>query len=313
MGVQLKTGWPAQTGDAMDTRWLQDFLTLAEVGNFTHAAQLRYSSQAAFSRRIQSLEDWLGAKLVDRSRYPLHLTAAGEDFQRKAEKILAQLEGARVGKVPFEEQQNVRIALPYTLAVAWLPSWWKTWCGDQRWTCQTRVGSVLETTASFAAGAADILINYYQPAQRLPLDAAMYEKTVLLSETLRPYCAEKLLKKRLFTFPGTRTRPVPYFHYSPEVYFHPLLKGILENAGDEFCGTLLGESEMSEVLANFAAEGLGVVWLSDSSLLHRPAHKLVNLDKTGAWSVDVEVVAFMAKDNPGSHIRKIWRRMQGGY
>ncbi|MGL4976364.1 MAG: LysR family transcriptional regulator, partial [Bosea sp. (in: a-proteobacteria)] len=40
----------------MDIRWLQDFLTVAETGNFTRAAERRNASQAAFSRRIQSLE-----------------------------------------------------------------------------------------------------------------------------------------------------------------------------------------------------------------------------------------------------------------
>lgn len=52
----------------MDTRWFQDFVTLAEVRNFTRAAEIRNVSQAAFSRRIQALEHSVGAKLIDRSR-----------------------------------------------------------------------------------------------------------------------------------------------------------------------------------------------------------------------------------------------------
>ena len=54
----------------MDTRWFQDFVTLAEVQNFTRAADMRNVSQAAFSRRIQALEQWLGAKLIDRAAFP---------------------------------------------------------------------------------------------------------------------------------------------------------------------------------------------------------------------------------------------------
>jgi len=44
----------------MDTRWFQDFVTLAEVRNFTRAAEIRNVSQAAFSRRVQALEHWVG-------------------------------------------------------------------------------------------------------------------------------------------------------------------------------------------------------------------------------------------------------------
>ncbi|MGH8818064.1 MAG: LysR family transcriptional regulator, partial [Achromobacter pestifer] len=58
----------------MDTRWLQDFITLSEVRNFTRAAEARNLSQAAFSRRIQSLENWVGARLIDRSAFPTQLT-----------------------------------------------------------------------------------------------------------------------------------------------------------------------------------------------------------------------------------------------
>ena len=69
-----------EQGNTMDTRWLQDFVTLSEVRNFTRAAELRNLSQAAFSRRIQSLEQWLGARLIDRNAYPTQLTDAGERF-----------------------------------------------------------------------------------------------------------------------------------------------------------------------------------------------------------------------------------------
>jgi len=296
----------------MDTRWLQDFLTLVEVRSFTRAAELRHCSQAAFSRRIQNLENWLGTELVDRSRYPLYLTQAGDDLLVNADRLLAQLEGLRVRPVRFEAQRNVRIALPYALASQWLPTWWKMWCGaDRHWTCQALVGSVLETTADFAAGAADILINYYQPTQRIALDAADYEKAVLLSDVVRPYCSRQLLDRKGFALPGTKAKPVPYFHYSANAYFHRLVEAILENAADEFCGTLLGESDMSEVLAGFVTSGLGVAWIPDSSLMRKSTHDLVNLDQTGRWSVGVDVVAFVARSNASGHIGEIWRRMQG--
>lgn len=297
----------------MDTRWLQDFLTLAEVGNFTRAAQLCHSSQAAFSRRIQSLENWLGTKLIDRSRYPLYLTPEGEIFRRKAEGILSQVEEARAIAPPSCEQQLVRIALPYTLAVSRLPAWWRAWCNDPRWVCQARTGNVLDTTESFAAGAADILISYYQPAQRLPLEIAGYDRVILSSEVVAPYGTEKLLGRRGFVFPGTEARPVPYFHYTREAYFHRLVEDILRNARVTFHGKMLGESGMSEVLMSFATEDLGVAWLADSCVRYEPLHRLVNLDNTGIWSLKVDIIAFVAKlDAPESHIGKLWRRIKAG-
>ena len=50
----------------METRWLEDFVSLAETRSFSRSAQLRHVTQSAFSRRIQSLETWAGTDLVDR-------------------------------------------------------------------------------------------------------------------------------------------------------------------------------------------------------------------------------------------------------
>ena len=42
----------------METKWLEDFVSLAETRSFSRSAQLRHVTQPAFSRRIQSLEAW---------------------------------------------------------------------------------------------------------------------------------------------------------------------------------------------------------------------------------------------------------------
>ena len=54
----------------METKWLEDFVSLAETRSFSRSAQLRHVTQPAFSRRIQSLEAWAGSDLVDRSSTP---------------------------------------------------------------------------------------------------------------------------------------------------------------------------------------------------------------------------------------------------
>ena len=58
----------------MDTKWLEDFVSLAQTRSFSRSAQLRHVTQPAFSRRIQALEAWAGVDLVDRSIYPTRLT-----------------------------------------------------------------------------------------------------------------------------------------------------------------------------------------------------------------------------------------------
>jgi DNA-binding transcriptional LysR family regulator len=49
--------------------WLDDFLTLAAIGNFSRAADERHMTQLAFSRRIMALEEWLGVDLLTAVRF----------------------------------------------------------------------------------------------------------------------------------------------------------------------------------------------------------------------------------------------------
>ena len=51
---------------------------------------------AAFSRRIKSLEAWLGFDLIDRSVYPTQLTPQGERFREHAGELLRQMLDSRL-------------------------------------------------------------------------------------------------------------------------------------------------------------------------------------------------------------------------
>ncbi|SFV11098.1 LysR family transcriptional regulator [Pseudoduganella namucuonensis] len=81
----------------MDTKWVEDFICLADTRSFSRSASARHSSQSAFSRRIQSLETWLGTELVDRSSMPPTLTPAGRHFHGIAINLVKQLNQFRNG------------------------------------------------------------------------------------------------------------------------------------------------------------------------------------------------------------------------
>ncbi len=102
----------------IDTKWLADFLSLAELQNFSRAAQARHITQPAFGRHIRALEAEVGKALVDRSTNPVSLTAEGQQFRSVARAILNQLnEGVAAIQQREKTFDNpVRIAAPHSLA-----------------------------------------------------------------------------------------------------------------------------------------------------------------------------------------------------
>ena len=109
----------------METKWLEDFISLVETNNFSRSAALRHVTQPAFSRRIQSLENWLGTDLVDRTSYPTSLTPAGVVFYEQALEMLAQINGARdmLRSKRAAAQTSIDLAVPHTLSLTFVPKW----------------------------------------------------------------------------------------------------------------------------------------------------------------------------------------------
>ncbi|MGQ0810645.1 MAG: LysR substrate-binding domain-containing protein [Nitrospiraceae bacterium] len=76
----------------MEMRQLRYFLAIAELQNFTRAAESVHVSQPSLSVQIKALEDELGMRLFDRLGRKVVLTQAGELFREHAERAIRELE-----------------------------------------------------------------------------------------------------------------------------------------------------------------------------------------------------------------------------
>ena len=97
----------------MDLYHLRTFVTVAEEGHLTRAADRLHTSPPAISSHIKALEEELGVTLFERTPKGMTLTAAGELLRRQAEHTLAAasefvLQAKRLNKEVIGE---VRIAL----------------------------------------------------------------------------------------------------------------------------------------------------------------------------------------------------------
>lgn len=75
----------------LETKWLEDFVALANTRSFSASARQRHVTQPAFSRRIRALEQAIGVTLVDRSTTPVGLTSEGQLFLVTARNLVEQL------------------------------------------------------------------------------------------------------------------------------------------------------------------------------------------------------------------------------
>ncbi|MCC9599240.1 LysR family transcriptional regulator [Stieleria sp. JC731] len=109
----------------MEIDQLRYFLKLAEIGNFTRAAEDLLISQPALSRSIQKLEDELGVPLVVRKSKSLDLTDAGILMKSRAEQIMAIIDDTKARITDDGKSGRIRLGVIPTIAPYFLPPFLK--------------------------------------------------------------------------------------------------------------------------------------------------------------------------------------------
>lgn len=108
----------------MELRQLRYLCAVAREGHFTRAAESLFLTQSALSQQIQSLEAEVGTPLLDRSKRGARLTAAGEVLVFHAQRMLRELELARVALDDLQGLQrgDLTIGVVQTVNAYMLPA-----------------------------------------------------------------------------------------------------------------------------------------------------------------------------------------------
>lgn len=253
----------------METKWLEDFVSLVETRSFSRSAQLRHVTQPAFSRRIQSLEAWAGTDLVDRSSYPMRLTPAGETLYPQALEMLQALQGTRAMLRTHASAglDVIEFAIPHTLAFTFFPAWvseLREGFGPLK--SRLMALNVHDAVLRLIEGNCDLLIAYHHASQPLALDAEHYEVTSLGQEVLAPYSAPDEAGLPRFPLPGMREHALPYLGYASGAYLGQMVDQLLKKASVPTYLDRVYETDMSEGLKVMALQAHGMAFLPQSAV-----------------------------------------------
>jgi DNA-binding transcriptional LysR family regulator len=285
----------------MDTKWLEDFISLAQTQSFSRSAQARNVTQPAFSRRIQSLESWLSVELIDRSAYPTRLTPAGEVFYEQALQMLEQLRHARAmagARLP-DAAGILRLAVPHLLALTAVPAW-LSFLREQKnhsllsnLRARLTAHNVHDAVSQFVEGGSDLLICYFHSKEPIELDPTRYEWKLIGTERFAAYSALDKRGKPKYKISHALDKPTPLLAYSANAYFARMLDAVLTQGPPVALSTTF-ETDMAESLKYMAIEGHGVAWLPESTTTEAvKQERLVKLP--GVYELTMEIRLFREK------------------
>ncbi|WP_316852684.1 LysR family transcriptional regulator [Ralstonia holmesii] len=217
-------------------KWIEDLLVLAETKRFSRAAELRRITQSALSRRIRTLEEWVGVELVDRGTYPVELTLAGLSFSDQAREAIDILREQRTVLRAGRRMPgcSIQLVAGHTLSTSFLPRWLKQF--QQRhayispFNAQVVATNVHDAVISLAEGQCDLMVCYEHPSVPIMLDKGKFISLSLGRERFLPISAPTSLGKPEFALPGNPTHPIPHLAYTAETFLGKVADAVLNQA-----------------------------------------------------------------------------------
>ena len=251
----------------MDLNWLQDFVCLGRTLNFTRAAEERNITQSAFSRRIKSLEVWLGVPLIKRSSYPVQLSEAGVQFLPVAMDTVANLTDIRQSIRADERGTTAfqRFAVLHTISVNFLSGRIAEF-ENQLPSLRVRVFSDnLRTCCQYLSdGTCDFLL-YYRHKEVTPVfDESQFARKDIGTDQLIPVAEAGAARSGKWDLSNAGTDEMPYLGYDPSSFLGTVVDQTIGNRKPKLA--LRYMDALTEAIKRRALAGSGIAWLPESSV-----------------------------------------------
>jgi DNA-binding transcriptional LysR family regulator len=247
----------------VELRLWRQFTAVAEELHFGRAAQRLNMTQPPLTQAIANIERQLGARLFDRTKRSVQLTATGQALLPQARELLARAQAlpAHARAAAHGELGRLRLAFVSTVGFGLLPQWVRAFrtlhpqvefelieaTGD----VQLRLLERGEVDAGFmlhSPGFAPAGLDHL-PIVREPLVVALADQHPLATSRTLPLKA--VLQEPLVMFPR---RIVPSLHDA--------IFGMYHASGRE--PRIAQEAIQMQTIVNLVSAGLGLAWVPDS-------------------------------------------------
>jgi len=294
--------------------WLEDFLAVVDQGGFSRAAEARHITQSALSRRIQALEEWVGAPLFNRTTHKVLLSPAGVAFRLTAEEILRRLEGGRLEAL---EQANavseqLQFASTNALALTFFPTWLRKVEASLPFVPGVNLSAnhMEACERMMLQGRAQFLLGHHHPAVETLLTPKQFLSHRVGDDVLIPVTAPAQVGAPvagpLFALPGSEAEPIPYLPYRTESGMGRIVAAVRGNSPHKAWLRPTFSSHVAKLLVTMALDGRGMAWLPESLIYDNLAEGSLVRAGGGAWDIPIEIHVFRSKARLSQAAELFW-------
>jgi DNA-binding transcriptional LysR family regulator len=302
--------WPQNR--RMELKWLEDFLSLARTKSFSRSAEERHVTQSAFSRRIQSLEQWLGAPLIDRATFPSRLTREGEAFRDTAEQFVRELMRAReqARTTRRRAENTIVFSATHSIALSFFPDWLARMAREVGpIDAQMVADNMHNCVQNLTEGVCDFLICFSHADFPLLIDADRFPSRHLADDRLIPVSAPGDDGRERYALPGTAKQPLPYLGYSSDSFFGRTVDELLARPERHCHFVRRYQDALAGALAAMARAGHGVAWVPASLAADDLASGRLRRAGAGEWDIPFGISIYRSQERSRPRVDALWVRL----
>lgn len=303
----------------LETKWLEDFVTLASTRSFSASARQRHVTQPAFSRRIRTLEQVIGVTLVDRSTTPVGLTSEGQLFLVTARNLVEQLnESLSHLRGLSIANEALDIVAAHSLALSFFPPWIsRLQKGLGELPTRLQAMNVGDAIHILREGKCDLMLAYHDQYATMQLDSEVFPSFSIGQVRMIPVSIPDKNQQPLHGFGDDGVSDdgfgsdssIPYLAYTQGAFLGRSVRLLLKNDPLRMRLRTVYETAMAEGLKGMAMQGLGVAWIPDFCIREELARGDLVRAGSQAWDIALEIRLYRCSlvHKPGAE--KLWRQM----
>lgn len=251
----------------MRLEWLEDVVAILESGSLSQAASRRYLTQPAFSRRVRSIEDYLGVELIDRSCKPARPAATLLEQEKRLRGVAQDLKTLVLDLRKSERHASGQVVIgsQHAITTSVLPGLIAGLFGDLGVTFRLRSANRSECTGMLITKEADLILTYRSCGELAQPAEEYIEEKLISREKFLPVCSAEIRR----TIGGN---DLPIIAYPSDVFLGSLLETeILPNIPQDRHIDARVETALTVAALQLAASNVGVTWVPETMLALLPA------------------------------------------
>lgn len=245
----------------MRLEWIEDILAVLKAGSLNRAAEQRYLTQPAFSRRIRSIEQYLGVEVIDRTRKPAQLRPVILDEQDRLEHLAVELRDLlnHLRQQDRKGDNRIVIAGQHSITTSVAPSVIKQLSANLETNVRLRSANRDECFAMLLTKQADVTVIFRLEDEEFPLQGSLIEQCDFDSEDLVPVVASAALETLNERY---RRGELPVVTYPGDVFLGEVLsRKIFPKLRRQTFLRIRAETALTLAALRLAEEGVGVAWV----------------------------------------------------